>query len=101
MSGHLGSAHKRTQPSPTSIPAAGGGRHGAQPAVLHDGGGLYLRVSAACAKSWVLRFQLDGKRRDLGSVPFPIFAPAEAGEHATVHHARRPAAAKGRTSREV
>lgn len=32
------------------------------PAVLHDGGGLYLRVSATGAKSWVFRFQLDGKR---------------------------------------
>ena len=42
------------------------------PAVLHDGGGLYLRVSATGAKSWVFRFQLDGKRRDMGLGPFPI-----------------------------
>jgi hypothetical protein len=36
------------------------------PAVLHDGGGLYLRVSATGAKSWVFRFQLDGKRAATG-----------------------------------
>jgi hypothetical protein len=32
------------------------------PAVLHDGGGLYLRVSPTGSKAWVFRFQLDGKR---------------------------------------
>jgi len=50
------------------------------PAVLHDGGGLYLRVAAPRevrgvevpgAKSWVFRFQLDGKRRDMGLGPAP------------------------------
>jgi hypothetical protein len=39
--------------------------------VLHDGRGLYLRVSATGAKSWVFRFQLDGKRRDMGLQPYP------------------------------
>ena len=48
------------------------------PAVLHDGGGLYLRVSATGAKSWVFRFQLDGKRRDMGLGPFPDISLAEA-----------------------
>jgi Arm DNA-binding domain len=42
------------------------------PAVLHDGGGLYLRVSVTEAKSWVFRYQLDGKRRDMGLDPSPI-----------------------------
>jgi hypothetical protein len=41
------------------------------PAVLHDGGGLYLRVSGTGARSWVFRFQPDGKRRDMGLGPFP------------------------------
>jgi len=40
------------------------------PAVLHDGGGLYLRVSGKGTKSWVFRFQLDGKRRDMGLGPY-------------------------------
>ena len=35
------------------------GRHG-------DGGGLYLLVKPSGAKSWVLRVQANGKRRDLG-----------------------------------
>jgi hypothetical protein len=53
------------------------------PAVLHDGGGLYLRIAPSRvgrdgtekpgARSWVFRFQLDGKRRDMGLGAFPIF----------------------------
>ena len=50
------------------------------PAVLHDGGGLYLSVSATGAKSWVFRFQLDGKRRDMGLGPFPDISLAAARE---------------------
>ena len=89
------------------------------PAVLHDGGGLYLRVSGTGAKSWVFRFQLDGKRRDMGLGPFPDISLAEAREKATSHRkqrhegidpldakatqrqAQRLSAAKGRTFREV
>jgi hypothetical protein len=48
------------------------------PAVLHDGGGLYLRVSASGSKSWVFRFQLDSKRRDMGLGPYPDVSLAEA-----------------------
>lgn len=88
------------------------------PAVLHDGGGVYLRVSASGAKSWVFRFQLDGKRRDMGLGPFPDISLAEARGRATDHRkqrhdgidpldakeaqrqARRLAVAKGRTFRE-
>ena len=88
------------------------------PAVLHDGGGLYLRVSATGAKSWVFRFQLDGKRRDMGLGPFPDISLAEArakaAEHRKQRHegidpldakaaqrqAQRVSVAKGRTFRE-
>jgi integrase len=88
------------------------------PAVLHDGGGLYLRVSATGAKSWVFRFQLDGKRRDMGLGPFPDISLAEARLKASVHRkqrhegidpldakaaqrqAQRLSVAKGRTFRE-
>ncbi len=31
-----------------------------------DGNGLYLRVQASHAKSWIFRFQLNGKRREMG-----------------------------------
>ena len=88
------------------------------PAVLHDGGGLYLRVSPTGSKSWVFRFQLDGKRRDMGLGPFPDISLAEARGKATEHRkqrhdgidpldakeaqrqAQRVSVAKGRTFRE-
>jgi integrase len=89
------------------------------PAVLHDGGGLYLRVSATGAKSWVFRFQLDGKRRDMGLGPYPDISLAEARTKASAHRkqrhdgidpldakatqrqAQRLTVAKGRTFREM
>jgi integrase len=88
------------------------------PSVLHDGGGLYLRVSRTGTKSWVFRFQLDGKRRDMGLGPFPDISLAEARGKATAHRklrhegidpieakaaqrqAQRVSVAKGRTFRE-
>src|SRR5262245_2829463 len=36
------------------------------PGFHHDGGGLYLQVSPGGAKSWVYRFKLNGRRRDMG-----------------------------------
>ena len=48
------------------------------PSVLHDGGGLYLRVSRTGTKSWVFRFQLDGKRRDMGLARIIHEGPASA-----------------------
>lgn len=89
------------------------------PAVLHDGGGLYLRVSATGGKSWVFRYQVDGKRRDMGLGPFPDVSLAEARSKAAAHRSQRRdgadplaikragqqasrlADAKGRTFREV
>ena len=97
------------------------------PAVLHDGGGLYLRVApprevrgveVPGAKSWVFRFQLDGKRRDMGLGPFPDISLADArgkaAEHRKLRHegidpldakaaqrqAQRVSDAKGRSFRE-
>src|SRR5204863_2200647 len=89
------------------------------PAVLHDGGGLYLRISATGARSWVFRFQLDGKRRDMGLGPYPDISLAEARRRATEYRkqrhngidpldakeaqrrAQRLSIAKGRTFREM
>lgn len=31
-----------------------------------DGGGLYLQVSKAGTKSWIFRYQIDGRRREMG-----------------------------------
>lgn len=86
--------------------------------VLHDGGGLYMRVSETGSKSWVYRFQLDGKRRDMGIGPYPDVSLADARAKAMGHrkqrhdgtdplaarkakrHAERVAVAKGRTFRD-
>lgn len=38
----------------------------AKPGRYADGGGLYLLVRESGSRSWVLRTQVDGKRRDLG-----------------------------------
>src|ERR1051325_4305558 len=98
------------------------------PKVLHDGGGLYLRVGPSRrdadgkekpgSKAWVFRFQLDGKRRDMGLGPYPDISLAEARRRATEHRnqrrdgidplnaktaqrqAQRLAVAKGRTFRQ-
>jgi integrase len=88
-------------------------------AVLHDGGGLYLRVSPTGAKSWVFRYQLDGERHDKGLGPYPDIPLAEARAKALAHRkqchdgidplaakaaqrqAQRLSAANGRTFREV
>jgi hypothetical protein len=43
-----------------------------------DGDGLHLTVSEAGRKKWVLRFQLDGKRRDMGLGSYPAVSLAEA-----------------------
>jgi hypothetical protein len=59
------------------------------PSVLHDGGGLYLRVSTTGAKSWVFRFQIDGRRRDMGLGPFPAISLAEARGRAAEHRKQR------------
>lgn len=54
-----------------AVKAAGPGRHG-------DGDGLFLEVSAKGAKSWLLRFQLAGKRRDMGLGRYPEIGLADA-----------------------
>lgn len=47
-----------------AVKTLGPGKHG-------DGDGLTLVVSEAGAKKWVLRYQLNGKRRDMGLGPYP------------------------------
>ena len=43
----------------------------------HDGGGLYLQVTPGGA-SWVLRFMLDGKAREMGLGPLALYGLADA-----------------------
>lgn len=51
------------------------GRHG-------DGGGLYLLVSQTGAKSWMIRIQTGGKRRDIGLGSASDFTLEEARDRA-------------------
>ena len=37
-----------------------------KPGMHGDGGGLYLKVTKSETKSWIYRFQLNGKRREMG-----------------------------------
>lgn len=53
-----------------------------QPGFHHDGGGLYLQVSRSGTKSWVLRYTLNKKTRDMGLGPLADWSLAEARQRA-------------------
>ncbi len=50
--------------------------------MYHDGGGLYLQVSAGGAKSWIFRFMLDGRAREMGLGPLHAISLAGARKRA-------------------
>lgn len=52
------------------------------PGFVADGGGLYLQITPAGAKTWVLRFQIAGRRRDMGLGSASVFSLVEARERA-------------------
>jgi len=45
-----------------------------------DGGNLYLRVGPSGAKSWIFRYQHNGRRRDMGLGPVSLTPLAEVRE---------------------
>ncbi|MCJ2044762.1 integrase arm-type DNA-binding domain-containing protein [Methylobacterium sp. J-078] len=47
-----------------------------------DGGGLWLQASGSGAKSWIFRFTLNGRSREMGLGSFSTFTLAEAREKA-------------------
>src|SRR5207302_7504908 len=49
-----------------------------KPGLYGDGKGLYLHVAAGGCKSWILRFQLAKRRRDIGLGPLQEVTPAAA-----------------------
>lgn len=53
-----------------------------QPGLHHDGGGLYLRVTDAGTKSWVLRYMRDGKAHSMGLGPLRFVSLADARKKA-------------------
>lgn len=75
------------------------GRHG-------DGGGLYLLVKSSGSRSWLLRVQRDGKRRDIGLGSIAALNLAEAREKAAelrkhVLNGRDPIAERDRDRRPI
>lgn len=50
--------------------------------LLPDGGGLYLQVSPSGAKSWVFRFMLQRKSREMGLGSLRLISLAEARDQA-------------------
>lgn len=50
-----------------------------------DGGGLYLQVSSSGTRSWVLRYQIRGRRREMGMGPVALVSLQEARQAALKH----------------
>ncbi|MBE0627156.1 MAG: integrase arm-type DNA-binding domain-containing protein [Burkholderiales bacterium] len=50
----------------------------AKPGNYIDGNGLYLQVSKAGSKSWIYRYQINGKRREMGLGAVDTVPPGEA-----------------------
>ncbi len=67
--------HKLT---PRKVASAGPGKY-------EDGAGLRLVVSNTGAKKWVLRFTIDGKRREMGLGSYPDVGLADARGKAAEH----------------
>ena len=57
--------------------------------MYHDGGGLYLQVSTGGAKSWIFRFMLDGRAREMGLGPVHAIPLAEARKRAAASRRMR------------
>ena len=53
-----------------------------KPGLYGDGGGLYLSVGPTGAKSWIYRFMLNGKAREMGLGPIHTVSLAEARKRA-------------------
>lgn len=54
-----------------------------KPGLFADGGGLYLQVTTTGAKSWIFRFKLHGRRRDMGLGGVDAVPLSDARERAT------------------
>src|SRR6266852_543378 len=55
----------------------------AKPGMYADGGGLYLQVSSVGAKSWIYRFMLHGREREMGLGSLSAVSLSEARTHAS------------------
>src|SRR5690349_6348858 len=55
-----------------------------KPGRYHDGGGLYLQVSAGGAKSWLFRYMIDRRPREMGLGSIHAMTLADAREAAFI-----------------
>lgn len=62
-------------------------RRAEKPGYYGDGGGLYLQVSAAGTKSWIFRYTLNKKSREMGLGSLNTITLAQAREKAKAHRA--------------
>ena len=53
-----------------------------KPGVYSAGEGLYLQVSSPEVRSWILRYQMGGRRREMGLGDFPLVGLRDAREKA-------------------
>ena len=60
-----------------------------KPGMYADGLGLYLKVRDGSSKSWIFRYRIGGKLRDMGLGPFHTVSLAEAREKADICRAMR------------
>jgi integrase len=64
-------------------------RRATEPGMYGDGANLYLHVSPTGAKSWVFRYRINGKLRDMGLGPIHTVGLAEARKRAQQHRLAR------------
>jgi integrase len=57
-------------------------RNVSQPGLYHDGDGLYLQVSPAGTKSWIYKYMLGGRAREMGLGPLSLISLGEARSRA-------------------
>lgn len=50
----------------------------AEPGKTNDGDGLYFQVSKSGVSSWIFRYKLEGRSREMGLGPFPTVPPSQA-----------------------
>ncbi|MDI1363349.1 MAG: integrase arm-type DNA-binding domain-containing protein [bacterium] len=55
-------------------------RHLAGPGRYHDGGGLYLQVTPSGGKSWIFRYAIDRRERQMGLGPIEFVSLSQARE---------------------
>jgi len=55
-----------------------------RPGMYADGDGLYLQVTSPTARSWIFRYSLSGKKREMGLGPLHAISLAEARDRARI-----------------